>query len=379
MKVRAAAILTISIPFRFVFEHAAAAREVSESVLVRLEDQEGRVGFGECAPREYVSGETPRSVRAALATHLLPAFCPRSFAAFAELVEALRSEHRALARSEHAAFCALELAFLDLAGKVFDCSAGEALGPIARPEVHYSGVVSAGSPAAAMKTCEAIRAHGFRSVKLKVGTDPQADREIVAGARDLLGPDCSLRVDANGAWKAEEALRRIEALVPYRLDGVEQPLAADDLPGLAWLAARSPVPVIVDESLVSIADARRLAEARACHLFNIRISKCGGLLNAARIRDLAAERGIGALLGAQVGETAILSAAGRQFATRVPDLLHHEGSYGTLLLEEDIGREDLTLGPGGRAPALAGAGLGVEVDEARLAPHIAGRQELVIR
>jgi muconate cycloisomerase len=226
--------------------------------------------------------------------------------------------------------------------------------------------------------CEAIRRHGFQDVKLKVGSNPEADREIVAGARELLGPDCSLRVDANGAWKPEEALQRIEALAAFRLDGVEQPLASDDLTGLAWLAGRSPVPIIADESLVSFTDARRLADQKACQIFNVRVSKCGGLLGAARIQGFAAGRGIRSVLGAQVGETAILSAAGRHLATRGPDLLFCEGSYGTILLEEDIGREDLTIGPGGRAGVLTGPGLGIEVDEARLEPHVVRRKEVVI-
>jgi muconate cycloisomerase len=377
MRIRAAEILNVSIPFRFVFQHAAASRAKSESVLVRLEDEEGCVGFGECAPRDYVSGETPESVEAVLETRLLPAFHTRSLSAMPELVDALRSEQEALARDEHAAFCALELALLDLGGKAFGCPAGESLGPIVHPEVLYSGVVSADTPARAIKTCEAIRQYGFQSVKLKVGADPKADSEIVAGARRLLGPHCSLRIDANGAWKAKEALRRIERLAVFRLDGVEQPLSSRNLTELAWLAARSPVPIIADESLVSFADAERLAEEGASQIFNIRVSKCGGLLNAVRIRDFAAKRGIRSILGAQVGETAILSAAGRHFATRSPDLLASEGSYGTLLLEEDIGREDLTVGPGGRAGALTGPGLGIEVDESRLAPHVVHRKELV--
>jgi len=142
---------------------------------------------------------------------------------------------------------------------------------------------------------------------------------------------------------------------------------------MAWLTARSPVPVIADESLVSAEDAQRLAAQRGCHLFNIRISKCGGLLNSARIAAIGRAAGIGCMLGAQVGETALLSAAGRQFGTRVPDVRFFEGSYGKLLLTEDIATAEITFGKGGEAPALLGPGLGVDVDQRRLDAYVTHR------
>jgi muconate cycloisomerase len=204
------------------------------------------------------------------------------------------------------------------------------------------------------------------SVKLKVGQSLAEDVEVLTVARSTLGEACSLRVDANCAWTADEALERLAAFAPFRLDGLEQPLAAADVDGMAWLTARSAVPIIADESLVSLNDAERLVATRACHLFNIRISKCGGLLQSLRIADLGARAGIGCMLGAQVGETALLSAAGRHFGTRVLDVRHFEGSFGTLLLEQDVAEDALTFGRGGEAFAIEGPGLGVEVDEQRL-------------
>jgi muconate cycloisomerase len=216
----------------------------------------------------------------------------------------------------------------------------------------------------------------MRDVKIKVGLSEETDLQVLKGARSILGEACSLRIDANCAWRPEDALKRLEAYGPIRLDGVEQPVAHDNIEGLAWLTARSSVPVIVDESLVSFGDAENLAVRKACHIFNIRISKCGGLLGAFRIRDLARQAGIGCLLGAQVGETAILSAAGRQFATRSGDLRFCEGSFGTFLLEQDIGLQDLTFGTGGLAVALDGAGLGVEIDQDRLVGLVTERMTL---
>lgn len=367
MKITRLEILDVEIPFRFTFRHSLSARSAGHSVVVRAEGEDGTRGYGECVPRSYVTGETPESVRQALDEIHLPAFAGRDFSSFDELVTDLRGRLDQLPRDQHAAFCALELALLDLAGRCFGVAAGSVLGPIVEQEVHYSGVVSADGVEKTGAILAQLSKLGFTAVKLKVGEDLEVDRQVLKNAREILGDECSLRVDANCAWSAEQALEVLEELNAFRLDGVEQPLAKDDLDGLVWLTGRSPVAVILDESLASYEDARRLAERHACHHFNIRISKCGGLINAGRIRDLGREHGIGCQLGAQVGETALLSAAGRQFATRSEGVLFLEGSYGKLLLEQDLGQADLTIGAGGAAPSLDGVGLGVEVDEEILA------------
>ncbi len=366
MKITTIEAVRLAIPFRVTFTHALASRDRTESLVVRVRDEEGRTGYGEGAPRPYVSGETADSARAAIEQTLGARWRGAAFDRFEDVVGALTEAHGALRRDEHAAFCALELAILDLAGRVFGRSAGDALGPRTREHARYSGVVPADGVDRALEFCRACRQMGLTSVKLKVGRSPETDEAILEGARRIMGPGRSLRVDANGAWSADEALERIRVFDRYGIDGVEQPVAADDLAGLARVAAESPVPVIVDESLVSYDDALRLIDARAAHIFNIRVSKNGGLLGAHRLRELAITRGLSWMLGAQVGETAILSAAGRHLATRGEEPRWCEGSFGTLLLRRDIAVEDVTFGPGGRAPALDGDGLGITITDESL-------------
>ena len=360
LRLRRALAQHIEIPFRFTFRHALAERSRGEGVLVQAEDAEGRVGFGECAPRSYVSGETVESVRAAL-PELWSKLAGSELGSFEELCAALEDASADLPRERHAAFCTLELALLDLGGRCFGSSAGDVAGPVVREALAYSGIVSADTPETAERTCAMIAKLGVQAVKVKVGRDLAEDRALLAVVRRVLGEGVSLRVDANGAWDARTGLERIRALSEFDLHGVEQPVAAGDLDGMAWLTERSSVPVIADESLVSLEDAHALAERRGCHVFNVRISKCGGLLRSAAIRDVGRAAGIGCMLGAQVGETAILSAAGRQFGARTPELSFAEGSYGTLLLERDVS-DDLTLEPGGVGRVPRGVGLGVRVN-----------------
>jgi muconate cycloisomerase len=370
----AAEVLRIAIPFRFEFGHSLAQRKTGEGVLLTLRDAQGRVGHGECAPRPYVSGETALSVEDCLARGA-SAWLGRRIPSFDALVQQLSRQVDGRPRDEHAAACALELALLDLGGKVFGREAGEPLGPVVAPRVRYSGVVSASGRERVLETCAAMRELGVSQAKVKVGRTLEEDLESLAAVREALGEEARLRVDANGAWDAATALERLAAFEPFRLEGLEQPCAADDLEGLSRLTARSAVPVIADESLVSLDDARRLAEARACHVFNVRISKCGGLVEAGRIRDLGRAAGIDSMLGAHVGETAILAAAGRQFAARTPGLRFAEGSYGALLLEADVS-DALDLQPGGVGPALEGPGLGLRVDLGAIAAHVVARTTL---
>src|SRR2546421_192127 len=116
----------------------------------------------------------------------------------------------------------------------------------------------------------------------------------------------------------------------------------------------------------------------ACALFNLRLSKCGGFIPALRLAQFARRHGrLGYQLGCQVGETAVLSAAGRHFAASVADLRYVEGSYDRHLVREALGTKDLTFGWGGWAPALPGPGLGITLD-AHALERVTQRKESLI-
>ena len=141
---------------------------------------------------------------------------------------------------------------------------------------------------------------------------------------------------------------------PFRLSAVEQPLPADDLEGLRRVTAATTEQIIVDESLRTLAEAETLAQTRACDAFNIRVSKCGGLLRSARIARIAAENGLTCVVGAQVGESGILSAAGRHLAASLPAVRYLEGSACRPAPEGRPHRRERPAGWGGRAHPFAG-------------------------
>ena len=369
-------VVTARLPFRFSFGHALAERSESTNVYVRVVLDDGTVGYGEGVPREYVTGETVESAVTALCERQAPALLGRSLSGPGD-VEAAVNEAAPLDATPHAnsAHCALELALLDACGKHFGRPVSTWLAPSSAPFVTYDAVIPFASPKKLAAIALVVRALGIRQVKIKVGDDLDRDLRALRLLRRLLGPRADLRVDANSAWKsADEALAAITAMRRLRISAVEQPLPAGDIEGLAEITARTTETIIVDESLCTYDDALALIEARACNAFNIRVSKCGGLLSSMRIARLAMENGLACGVGAQVGESGILSAAGRHLAAAIGSPRYVEGSGGSLLLEEDLTEERVLPGRRGRARPFAGPGLGVHVKEAVLERHSLDRR-----
>jgi muconate cycloisomerase len=369
-RIEAMTIYQLRIPFHQAFRHAAQSREESDAVIVRIEDGAGQSGYGEALPRPYVTGETTPSMIAHLKEQLAPKIFSQSWTAGLPTFDLLHSLHADWTRSDdgsviawNAAFCAVELALLDWSLRSLNCSLADFLPP-ARNEVVYSGVISSDNPIEAAALAKRMVKFGLRQLKIKVGTAD--DYQRVAAVRQAVGDDVELRADANGAWSPAEAIAELKRLAPFNLQVIEQPVAAGDIAAMRKVRAETGVAVMADESLVTIDQARRLIEERACDYFNIRLSKCGGITGSLAIAKLAHDAGIKIQVGAQVGETAILSAAGRTFAAHLPEIACAEGSFGTWLLSEDIAFEDVSFGYAGIAPLLKSRGLSVTVKEETL-------------
>ncbi|HKY06899.1 MAG TPA: enolase C-terminal domain-like protein [Candidatus Binatia bacterium] len=368
-RIESITIYQLRIPFHQTFRPALQDREESDAVVVKVTASDGRSGFGESLPRSYVTGETTESMIARIKDGLAPRVFAESFAPGWETLEHLQNlmpvwtvagNDDGNVIAWNAAFCAVELALLDWSLRADHCALADLLPP-ARLEVVYSGVISADAPSEAAALAKRMVQLGLRQIKVKVGTaDDYARLEAV---RKAVGDQVELRGDANGVWNAPEALNRLESLRNFRLQSIEQPVASADLAGMKQVREGCGVAVMADESLVTLEQARKLIELNACDAFNIRLSKCGGIAGSLAIAALAQEAGLAIQVGAQVGETGVLSAAGRTLAAHVPALAYAEGSFGTWLLAEDITFENVAFGPGGRAPLLRSRGLSVSVKE----------------
>lgn len=374
MRVISATVYALEIPFIETFRHSLAERDHSDSVVVKVTTDSGLSGFGEGVPRPYVTGETQAKSLEHIQEVLLPAILGADLDGI-DVRRILPFVNGLLPREDvsgavawHASRCAAELAITDCLLRAQDTSLGTVLPP-GTQEIVYSGVITAGPVDRIEKMARRLKSDGFRHIKLKVGRNEDDAR--VGLVRAVMGPDVSIRLDANGAFDRDTAVRFLSAVAPYHVDCIEQPLPRGDPAELAALRSETPVPVMADESVVTLRDAEELIARKACDLFNLRISKCGGLHRTLALAGLAASAGIGIQLGCQVGETAILSAAGRHLAAHLDGLRFVEGSYSTHLLVEDIAQEKVIFGRGGMATVLTGPGLGISVREDLLAKYAA--------
>lgn len=342
MNVAAAEVVPYALPFRQPYVTARGELRRRQMVLLRLRDDQGRVGLGEAVPLALRGGaklETVvRELEALAETALLD---PEGFAADA----------RAAALSAPAR-CAVETALWDLEQR--EDQATERV-------VRCNATLVAGEPAEVAAEAERWAAEGFGTFKLKLGAGDDAGQ--VRAVRETLGPEARIRVDANASWSVEEAAATLEAIEPYGIELVEQPVGS--LEQMAALAARTSIPLAADESVASAAEARRAAELGACAVTGIKLSKVGGRPEAEAImRELPAY-----LSSALDGPVGIAAAALLAAALGPPE--EQPRAHG-LATQRLFAADVAAVGPrleGDLLRVPPGPGLGVEIDEDALKAH----------
>jgi L-Ala-D/L-Glu epimerase len=387
----------VRIPLKKKIRHASHTRTKTDSLVVRCRLEGGTEGWGEGLPRDYVTGEViDDAIPLLRSTDLKSAFgeCCSDLGAAIELCERFdlatpnNDPRRCFGNSIRSA---VELSVLDAICRTlripfsavtreFPIAVGvrKSESEIARP-VQYSAAITSMSPFKQRLRAWLIRLYGFSQTKVKVGIPEIDDVSTVARIRGTIGPKIDMRIDANEAWSCENLAAKLRPLEPFGISAIEQPVPHGEADGLAKVRKQISVPIMLDESLCSEPDARRAIELGTCDLFNIRISKCGGFLNSLRLAAIAHQAGLGYQLGCQVGETGILSAAGRHFAASVDGIRYLEGSYEKFLVRERLTVEDLTFGRAGFAPALTEPGLGVTIDEEALRRVTIAKETFQIR
>jgi len=365
----------VRVPLRKEFKHASHARRTSDNVLVCCRLADGSEGWGEGVPRPYVTGETPEGAMTQLAATAWAEQLLGDCQSWADVIGLCSRIHPDVAEEDprqcraNSLRCAVELSVLDAYGRLF----GDPLSAVTHcfepaaplrtsiPKVQYAGGVTATGPRKEIFSSLQMRLFGFAHCKVKVGIPSVDDVPRLRRIRRWLGPRMDVRLDANEAWQADELVSKVEPLLACRISALEQPVPHEQVGSLADVRRQIPVPIMLDESLTSLVDGQTAIREETCDLFNIRLSKCGGFLNCLRLAAQAHAAGLGYQLGCHPGETGILSAAGRHFASSVRDIRYREGSYDRFLLRDNLINENITFGYGGRAPALSGPGLGVTV------------------
>ncbi|PWT96788.1 MAG: hypothetical protein C5B53_08930 [Candidatus Melainabacteria bacterium] len=390
MRVKSLEFYAVRLPFRFAFKHSLASRNFSDNVVARavveVEEKGDVEGWGESVPRDYVTGETLETSMTRLKMDYAPRLINQKFSDAQEIVRLLESEFYDLALDERplgASWCALELAVLDAVARANSLNLAKWLGRKddqgQEAGVVYGGVLPFVNNRLLPLALALYRLYGYKTVKIKVGTDLENDIERVKQARAILGKKIILRVDANAAWNVEQTLRFAEQTRRFNVASIEQPVPAQDLEGMARLTASLPEQIVADEALCTISQAQTLASEKICSGFNIRLSKVGGFLAAREIAEIARRAGIANHLGAQVGESGILSAAGRAFVQAQGPFENCEGSANRFLLKQDLTREDFTAGMGGVGKPILAPGLNLTVPPKNLSSLVRNHETAKLR
>jgi len=298
-------------------------------VILTLVTDDGTIGYGEGAVDTEVTGETRRSVKAAL-TALSGELVGRDPFNIEEIM-ALAVE---TVPASPTAWAALDMALFDVMGKALGVPAYRLFGGKTRDEIAFYPVIPLDDPKVMAGYADGFYRGGFRDIKVKIGSDPDEDVDRVRLISEA-APDTRLMLDVNQGWKdAPTAAATLERLRGYPVRWVEQPTTAGDLAALAEVRKHSPFPIMVDEGCLSPEDALAIVTLKAADIINIKLMKSGGLLRAAKIYAIAEAAGLPTIVGSML-ESSLGSAAGMQLVAAKPGIIACE-AIGPPFLKNDI-------------------------------------------
>lgn len=337
MRINRLDIFLCDTPFKKGYHSPHIFRMRAESIIIAIKFDNGIEGHGESTPRIYVTGENPESVVILIRDHFSRLLLGREITSIDDINETLGMlEHKCLINNLSpylSALGAIDIALLDGLRKKLEIPLTSLLGVLARESISYTVPIPLLPMDMIRKIPKYLSGSDFSSIKVLMGKSEEENLERVKLVREIFGTDIEMSVEANGKWTYRQAMTNLSKLNKYNISSVEQPVHCDDLEGLKKIREKTGIPVIVDESLCTLSDAEKLVDAGACDIFNIKISKCGGLLKSKIIADFALSKGLRFQLGTHVGETDILNRAGQSLALVSPNILHFEG-FSALLFEQ---------------------------------------------
>jgi len=288
-----------------VFRIATGSSDIEENTIVKVRSGD-EFGVGNASPSE-VTHETRESIERFLS------LVPRKLVGTEE--DDLDKVHKRLdsiAEGNAAAKAAVDIALFDLLSKREGKPLYEFLGGSRDRMLTDMTIGIESKETTVQKAVKHVRS-GFRALKLKVGLDLEDDIRRVAAVRDAVGASIELRVDANQGYTVEQAVRLCQEMQTLGVAVVEQPVKADDYAGLKRVTEAVDIPVMADECVRSVLDARKVAREGIADMINIKLMKSGGIHDAHMINRLAEATDIETMVGC-MGEIQVSIAAGLHFA-----------------------------------------------------------------
>jgi len=357
MKIRNIDIFYFDIPLQQPFRIAIGTMHGANDVLVRIETDSGPAGWGEACPFPPITGET-QETNVAVARNLRDLLLGRDPLA----VSVFLREAGRLIDANPSILAAFDMALYDIAGQ----AAGQPLFRFLGGEkvaIETDITADLDTPERMAERAAGFVASGFRKIKIKVGQDPELDLARLTAIRKTVGSRCAISIDANQGWTVPQAIIALGNMAEFRVDFVEQPVAARDIAGLREVRRRSPIPVMADEALFSPHDAINLVRAEACDYFNIKLMKCGGVRNALKIAHISESANLRSMVGCMLETRLALTAAAHVMSAERNIVFADLDGHTSHAVDPIIGGLELVAGT---ITLPETPGLGVDVDPAFL-------------
>ena len=357
MKIRTIDIFYFDIPLQQPFRISIGTMHGANDVLIRVETDADLIGWGEACPFPPITGET-QETNVAVARNLRDILVGRDPLA----VGVFLREAGRLIDANPSIVAAFDMALYDIAGQAAGLPLFRFLGG-EKVAIETDITADLDTPERMAERAAGFAASGFRKIKIKVGQDPDLDRARLAAIRKAVGDGCGISIDANQGWTVPQAVLALKNMEEFRVDFVEQPVAAWDIAGLREVRRRSPIPIMADEALFSPHDAINLVRAEACDYFNIKLMKCGGVRNALKIAQIAEAANIRSMVGCMLESRLALTAAAHVMSADRNIVFADLDGHTSHAVDPVIGGMELA---GGTIHLPETPGLGVDVDPAFL-------------
>ncbi len=364
MQIKSIEPIAVSLPMLKPVVMAGEEVRRADNVLVRIETDNGLTGWGEAASAPLMTGDTLESLVSAV-HFLTPVLHGRDPADIEGALGAMDGRMY----GNQGAKAAIEIALHDLAGLASGKPVHALLGERKRTRMPLLTLIAGGDTDGDLADAAKKKAAGFTAYKVKVGIDtPEKDAARTRAVCKLLGGGFIISADANQGFTTEEALAYVRAVEGCGLDFFEQPIMADDLDGMAAVAAATKTIAIgADEGIHSLADIRAHHARKAARGASLKSIKLGGVRALTAAARLCGELGMSVNISCKTGESSVACAAALHVASVIPNLdwaltLTHTG------LKKDVTAQPIPTA-NGHVDGLHRPGLGISVDEGRVNAH----------
>lgn len=331
MKIISIQVNVIHLPFKNPFTIAYETYKVMPSLILKVETDDGLVGYGEAVPDQHVTGETWESTLSNIKNYLAPVVIGEN----PFYIEKIHDKMNAALHYAPTAKAAIDIACYDLMGKSSKQPIFNVLGGAYYKSLSITQVIGMGTNEQIIKEAKTAIEQGYSELKIKVGNNPKDDVQLISEIRKAVGPKIKLRLDANQGWKyTSTALQTLKEVEQYDIDWMEQPILARNRIGLAELRQKTSIPIMADEGIHGAEHLKELISLNAVDMINIKLMKCGGIYPALQLVHQAEIEGIKCIVGSMI-ESSISTAAGAHLALSKKNIVANElGS--PLIFSKDI-------------------------------------------